>query len=218
MIWNGIYRRSFVLENGIVFNETAGAAYQDNGFYMQTMAFATRFYILRKAFYCLRRDNPNSSIYRKDTRYAMIEEMDFVHRQLIKRPELYDRIKSVFFRNQFWNFNFELNRLADECKEDYIKKNSEIFNKYMNSGEADISALNDRDKESFLKVCKDPEGYYADYLNRDKETEEKNFILKLKKCYKDNGLKYTVKRILFHLYLGRDNDIERTNRTSSKEQ
>ena len=37
--WTGIYRRSFLQEHDIWHNETPGASYQDNGFWMQTMSF-----------------------------------------------------------------------------------------------------------------------------------------------------------------------------------
>ena len=44
--WCGIYRRKFLIENGIRHNESPGASFQDNGFYFQTMMYAKRVYFL----------------------------------------------------------------------------------------------------------------------------------------------------------------------------
>ena len=60
--WTGIYKRSFLNENSIRHNETPGAAYQDNGFWIQTLSFCERAMWLKDAFYLYRQDNPLASI------------------------------------------------------------------------------------------------------------------------------------------------------------
>ena len=39
--WNALYKRSFLIENNIRYNETPGASYQDNGFWFQTLLVET---------------------------------------------------------------------------------------------------------------------------------------------------------------------------------
>lgn len=62
-IWNGIYKRDFLLEKGIWFQETSGAAFQDCGFRYQVVLNAERGFFLEGSFYRYRRDNVNSSTY-----------------------------------------------------------------------------------------------------------------------------------------------------------
>ena len=62
-IWNGIYKRTFLLNNGIWFQETPGAAFQDCGFRYQVALSVQRGYFLKRSFYRYRRDNVNSSMY-----------------------------------------------------------------------------------------------------------------------------------------------------------
>ncbi len=60
--WSGIYRRQFLLEQGIMMNETGGASYQDVTFSFLTVVKAGRAMLSREAFYCYRLDNSGSSV------------------------------------------------------------------------------------------------------------------------------------------------------------
>ena len=65
-IWSGIYRRSWLLEHGIRFSETPGAAYQDLGFGIRTWIAANTICLTPAGAYHYREDNPNSSIRKMD--------------------------------------------------------------------------------------------------------------------------------------------------------
>jgi hypothetical protein len=60
-IWKGIYRRSFLIDNGIRLNESKGAAYQDIGFSHQIHTYATKAYYSDMSFYRYRLDRDGSS-------------------------------------------------------------------------------------------------------------------------------------------------------------
>ncbi|MCI8466436.1 MAG: glycosyltransferase [Lachnospiraceae bacterium] len=62
-IWNGIYKKNFLKENQILFQETPGAAFQDCGFRYQVALNLKRGFFLEDSFYRYRRDNINSSTY-----------------------------------------------------------------------------------------------------------------------------------------------------------
>lgn len=66
-IWNGIYRRNFLLDNHIWLQETPGAAFQDCGFRYQVALFVQKGIFLEESFYCYRRDNMGSSTYNNKT-------------------------------------------------------------------------------------------------------------------------------------------------------
>ena len=60
-LWKGIYRRTFLEQNHIRLNETPGAAYQDVGFIVQTLAKAQKAMYLEESFYRYRVDREDAS-------------------------------------------------------------------------------------------------------------------------------------------------------------
>lgn len=66
-IWNAIYRKEFLIQNAIMFSETAGAAFQDFGFKYQVAYLAKRIVVDNGSYYRYRRDNSQSSTYNPRT-------------------------------------------------------------------------------------------------------------------------------------------------------
>lgn len=94
-IWNGIYRRSFIEENHIVFRETAGAAYQDIGFQQRVLNKAKDYICLPHYFYHYRKDRPGSSTVSEKCVNYIIDE----YRSLISDRELKEsRFTAVYER------------------------------------------------------------------------------------------------------------------------
>ncbi len=62
-LWDGIYKKSFLEENGIEFSETDGAAFQDIGFLFQTGVCGKRIMYLPEPyyFYCVDRESSSSN-------------------------------------------------------------------------------------------------------------------------------------------------------------
>ena len=61
-IWSAIYRKDFIRENKIRFNETPGASFQDTSFSFKVMCLAKRVQLLQEAYLHYRQDNENSSV------------------------------------------------------------------------------------------------------------------------------------------------------------
>jgi len=111
--WNGLYRKDF-LEN-IYFNETDGAAFQDQGFLLQTMSKAHRVVYIEQPVYFYRQNNANSSIYNTKgfryiyqeytLNYKYLERLDnkwinvFFIRML---DQIYGRYYVMSISNFFW--------------------------------------------------------------------------------------------------------------------
>lgn len=62
-LWNGIYKRSFIMQHRIRLHETRGAAFQDIGFLYQTIIYAKRAFYLKDTFYryCIDRCDSSSN-------------------------------------------------------------------------------------------------------------------------------------------------------------
>ena len=77
-VWNGLYRKSFLEKNSILFNESKGAAYQDIGFLVQTVFASDRFGYINKPVYNYRVDREGSSINNKDSFFIEYEEINWI--------------------------------------------------------------------------------------------------------------------------------------------
>lgn len=75
-IWTAIYRKSMIDAAGIRFNETPGASFQDLGFFMRTWAAAKSITLTSRVLYHYRKDNPASSMRRREEgAWALLQEI-----------------------------------------------------------------------------------------------------------------------------------------------
>lgn len=61
-LWKGLYRKSFLTDNGIRLNESPGAAFQDVGFLIQTFALAQKVLYIDQDLYCYRKARDGASM------------------------------------------------------------------------------------------------------------------------------------------------------------
>lgn len=95
-LWTGIYRKDFL--HDIRLNESAGAAFQDQGFLFQTISNAKRAVYLDHDVYLYRQDNSNSSIMNSKGFSYLVGEYQYVEQFLQgKKCEWY----GVYFRRLF---------------------------------------------------------------------------------------------------------------------
>ena len=120
--WSGIYRREFLLKAGIRHHETPGASFQDNGFQIQTFAFAERGMIVDTPYYRNRRDNPNSSVRNTGKAYAINAEYDWIRDVLMEHPATWERFKYDYWRQRFFNYTPTMKRIAPELRREYLDK------------------------------------------------------------------------------------------------
>lgn len=85
-LWNGIYRKSFLVSNSIRLNESKGASFQDIGFVLWTLLSAKRVMYVREESYNYRKDNDNSSIY--DATKIRFHYQEFEYYSNVIRPHI----------------------------------------------------------------------------------------------------------------------------------
>ena len=123
---SSIFKRDFLEQNGIRFNESAGASYQDTGFSFITTICAESMYLLNDAFYCYRTDNDASSSNSKAKVYCICDEYDFIE-AFLKRENLFSAYKSLFFYLKFCGYKWNVERIATEFKLDFLKRFQQEF-------------------------------------------------------------------------------------------
>jgi glycosyltransferase involved in cell wall biosynthesis len=171
--WSGIYKRAFIEKYHIRHNTTPGAAYQDNGFWFQTFCLAKRVYFLNQPFYMNRRDNPNSSVFRKDKAYAMNREYDFIYDFLSQEPERKKKFISVYQVIKFNNYIFNLNRIADELKPEFLQSFADEFKEAEEKGELNRDVFTSYEWSTLRRIMNFKDKYYI-Y----KDLKYKNALIK----------------------------------------
>ena len=128
-IWTGIYKRDFLKNHNIRFNETPGASYQDNGFWFQTMTFADRAMWIGKSYYMYRQDNPMASIKSEAKVLAMSNEYDYIEKILKDKNAGSDSVKECNYYRLAKNYG-NYYRIADELKENFLSYVLKDYEKY----------------------------------------------------------------------------------------
>ena len=107
-IWDAIYKRSFLLNNDIVFNETPGASFQDFSFRYQTMYQAERIMAIEGVLYHYRRENDKASTYDARTAEFNYRETEYSIKKLKERGVISDGLPAAFIREMieyaFWPY------------------------------------------------------------------------------------------------------------------
>lgn len=181
--WSGIYRRSFLEEYNIVYNETPGASFQDNGFFFQTFAFAKRAMILDTPYYLNRRDNPNSSVKDPGKVYAMNIEYDHIRKILVQHPETWEKFRGIFWYKKFYNGTFTLSRISDELKREYVERFAEEFAWAEQRGELDESVFTPLGWRNVQLLISNPQAFYDIRVVPDKGIQ-REYDLLAKECRK----------------------------------
>ncbi len=112
-LWNGIYRRDFI--KNIRFNESAGAAFQDQGFLLQTLSTAKRAVYLDQIVYYYRQDNSASSVVNPEGFRFLAGEYAYMKQFLEEKEEswtrmyylrmlkqCFGRFRSMAIKGTFW--------------------------------------------------------------------------------------------------------------------
>lgn len=158
-IWTGIYKKEFLTHNQIRCNETPGASYQDNGFWMQTMSMAERAMWLGEAFYLYRQDNPASSIKSKGKAMAMKEEYNFAE-EILERKQLW---KEVDICHYFLMLRHKgtFMRISDELKREYCGEIIRDFEKYR-----ELTIQNEAAHSWLKQLYEEPELFCNEFIER----------------------------------------------------
>lgn len=172
-IWSGIYRKDFLIDNNIWFNESQGASYQDASFSVLVNMNAKNAIYLDKAWYHYRTNNPESSVKDSKKWHCIIDEYRYVQAYFMKYHLLktsYNHYIDVFkIHSYYWNAM----RLDEPERKEFILAISEEVKKIINNS-AEMNSLPDDTKKCLLCLA----DYNMLYLE---EKRVNNDFLKIRK-------------------------------------
>ena len=157
--WNGLYNREFLQREHVVYNETPGASYQDNGFWFQTLIKAKSIYFVKQAFYCYRIDNFGASMRSKAKVFSICDEYDFVHHIL---DEMGEEGRAFYRCAGFIRMKaciHHVPRVADEYKEALAQRIKDEFLLAVERGEIDSNIYSDFYKQQIFDIIANPKAY-----------------------------------------------------------
>lgn len=154
----GIYRRSFLIENEVRYNETPGASYQDNGFWFQVFAQARSALFVKNAYYMLRRDNPNSSVKSKAKVYCMCDEYDFIRDILIERR--LNHLLGMCAKKRFSNYEWTCQRVDERLLYGFFDRYGKDFVKLEELGDLDRKYFSPSEWQRLREIMSQGSDYY----------------------------------------------------------
>lgn len=158
--WTGIYKNSFIKNHNIRHNLTPGAAYQDNGFWFQTLSLADRIIFVNKAFYHYRQDNPNSSINSKKKVFCMCEEYEYIEEFLRNHPKIQDDLYTIFLVKKYYNYMYTYKRINDEFKIGFLERFAFEFLEPVKSGTLSENTVDPHIFQIITRIIDNPKKFY----------------------------------------------------------
>lgn len=225
-IWSAIYKRDFIRENGIRFNETPGASYQDASFNFKVWACANRAQLVSNAYLHYRQDNENSSVNSKGKVFCVCDEYEEMERFLLERPIHRGKLECIKNRIKYDSYMWNYERLAEKYKYIFIERAASEFADDLKDGNLDESYFEWYKWKDLMKLIEDPVTYHTKksldkevvYMNKgeyERITKSLPYRLTKKivlfekkliggiKCCKDHGAVYTffygIKKIVRRL-------------------
>lgn len=164
--WSGIYKRSAVEKYNIKYNETPGASYQDVGFNFQVLLYMERGYVVDKAYYRYRQDNPNSSIANRAKVFCICDEQKYIY-DIIKRDvKIFDEYKPYYNYVVYTTNMYTFNRIKDEFKHEFMQRVKQEYKEMEYRQEIDFSKLTDLEKNDIENIMADYNGFVNRYIEK----------------------------------------------------
>lgn len=148
-IWAGIYKRDFLLGQGISFSQTPGASYQDASFSHQCWIAADRAVLLRDGYLHYRVDNEASSSKSSAKVFQVCYEYQRTFDFLKNRGEEAYRTFAPALNAARWNgYKWNYNRIAAESHLSFAQQWAREMLDADEEGMLDMALLPERNRES----------------------------------------------------------------------
>lgn len=159
-IWSALYRREFLVESNIHFNETSGASYQDVSFAFQAYACAKRVMLLPDAFYHYRIDNINSSVKAPDKVFCVCDELEKINAFIAEHGEDVEQLQVIASRLGYRIMLESYGQLAEAFQYALFLKMTEYLKKYRQLGFIRGELWDKEAVDNLDRILSDPHGYF----------------------------------------------------------
>lgn len=209
-IWSAIYKKEFIRENGIRFNETPGASYQDLSFTFKVWSLAKRVKLVEECYLHYRQDNENSSVNSPGKVYCVCDEYAEIEKFINNHPILKAKLEPVKTRLQYDTYIWNYERLAENLKGEFILQASKEFANEMAEGNYEQAMFPWYKWNALNLIIHNPQEYHrwrtAEREGRAYNVQmipQESFTMKVRRkliggywCWKEHGFIYTLKNLM----------------------
>ena len=218
-VWNKVFRTSFIKEQNICFQDVARS--NDALFVCCALSTARKIILLREPL-ITHRVGQQTNMQANNTREpdAFMQAYEAIYEKLIEiHGEDFGIYRQSFLNKTMLSFrSYVLTVKKDKIIYEYLKhlvvyKGEKLFH-LLEQGE-DYYYMHDVYlwyKEVYDEIIHGPKTDDKTPAKKEKKSWIPKKIRRIIKSIRQNGMSYTLKRILFHLHLMKDNDPDRTNR------
>ncbi len=118
-VWSAIYKRSFLLGNGIKMLETPGASFQDLGFTFKVLAVARKIVCTNQPVLHYRQDNEQSSVNNPKKVFCVCDEFDSME-DFVDAVPARSKLRPYLFRLRYDSYMWNFERLAPELRAEFL--------------------------------------------------------------------------------------------------
>ena len=167
-IWSAVYRRDFLVANGIRFLPTPGASFQDTSFAFKVIASADRAVCVHDPVLLYRQDNESSSVKSSAKVFCVNEEYAEIERWI--RSEYADHHDEndvrrllkfnclIKYDSYMWNYV----RLAPEFYKEFLVKMAEEFKASLDRGDFELRDLMPWKRANLAAILNNPQQWVDD--------------------------------------------------------
>lgn len=159
-IWSGLYKREFLLEKNLEFNESQGASYQDTSFSILIGLLADSCIFTNESYYFYRIDNHNSSVKNNEKWKCIIDEYNYIDIELNKRNLNTDLNKSLIIKQKLLSYEWNYLRLSINAREKFFLKINSEMNEIIKDNYVFCSLSDDEKRIVKLLTVKDEINLY----------------------------------------------------------
>lgn len=160
-IWSGLYKASFLRENGIRFLPTPGASFQDTSFNFKVFAAAKRAYLTKKGYLHYRIDNVNSSVKSMKKVFCICDEYKEIWRFAKERGLSNHPLCKLIPFIQYGGYKWNLDRLTPALQPGFYEVFIHEFKEIERKGLLERSNFNEASWNDLTTMLANPDGFYA---------------------------------------------------------
>lgn len=159
-IWSAIYRRDFLVANGIRFLPTPGASYQDTSFAFKVWSSAHRVFFTTEAYLHYRRDNEASSVNNAGKVFCVADEYAEIER-FITEKGVHPQIHRIMRVTKWGAYNWNIDRLSAELAPDFVEQASREYRADRDAGRFNFELCDVNQARDISEVMDHPERVVA---------------------------------------------------------
>ena len=161
-IWSALYAKDFLIGNGIRFNETPGASYQDVSFSFQVFACAKKVRLLQDAYYHYRINNLNSSVKAPNKVFCICDELEYINTFIEKREEKREILRWIASRLGYRVLMENYRVLASAFQYALFLKIVEYLTKYREKGYIYGTIWDKKAVDEVYQILDNPNSYFME--------------------------------------------------------